>query len=1781
MEAESFRKISGAQQYEEAIQEITQAHLNDTRDIPEELRQMIIQENIDEACRLVDGPDLKISDETDSKLFNFDKTPDILPGGNMVNDRNDDNVNEAVAESGILAKSFSDEISKSMNEKPNVSSEQMDSLISISEVENEKHVFDSFDTDKGNITEEKAENMNDIFGILPKSKPSDVDGTFEQVTNNLINTGDEPLGKKITSDSTTVYKAPTQDIEDIFGTVNKPDEAARSDLAEENLDLLGFPVTVEIETHGENSSLVSEGARKITDIGDIEIEKDSESMIEEDVDYNDDEIKAASAKVDQSTIDLMVDVADISIEKDSESMIESDDDESDNENCSKAIEAGTMQLEGNNDNFFVEVSDDSGINKNDKDILVDITDISTEKESESMADSEHDTANVTALKDVEIDTGNVEGSGGETLIEGSVLTRENAKDLTVDVSDISIEKDSENMVESDSEIEHVEDSNGSDNKDDFNFAMDLRPIPKLKLGDFKKPFKDIVQITDNSISPDSSSSYASTSESESELITVKENVVSKESSPKHNVDDLLDISEEKFDEEKQECELLENKTRLGMEDNVNKKSEVQDLFDVNEQRFEDNIRDKNDGKIPNQDDSENESMNIGEISEQVNVNNGSSLNTENVLASGNMVQDPFSIFDDNFANIQGSGQEYKEGGTGTAAEENLESVSLVQDPFGFFNAQDIPQSASVEKGHDLSVKSSVDIMSSDNNFKFAFEEELPVNVNENDEAEASEKIEDRTVHDIVILEEIIDTAPEKKPESDEVTFNLDQLNESREAVGDNRNKNSDTKNSNIINIESNMSESVLTAETVSPVESALDDDVSGFYEVNPEKAMLDSVTDVMGGHSYETNLGENETGFYEVNPEMVASSASEGFGMLEDTKDSVQADEVAVAEKVGAGMFSPAESIEDESSSRVYQVTDGSAGQVENFKHGVKDSVEMLQNAPEINIEMATSSESSSNGSDSSPVNDTDVKTNKDCVREDILSESVGKLADEDKENIAVGNTGAPEISVEMTESTETVESRDSEVTGFYEMNASIEGTVLQNIEIGNMFSPIQSPNEEVFELDYEINPIMQVVSQDSVESENENSRNGSKKPFVRFATDDFPNSKVEKMAGTLVSEAFSEALETFSTQKRCINQQGESDTVRNETEDIENDNVIIGGFTDTNKVVEESTSVTFETSEFETGEIMDEIVNVADSLVNEAIISAIEVIMENPMEDFENEGIVDRGVFGIKDEVDSSDSDDSSTTTEGSYRINYSEDTSPILSPDKDAIAAPVELASLENHESASPTGETTAISAEITYPKEVTTSPEKDGVILSAGEANSASAEITSPDDVTSPVEDFSVDDSLSVQDSLDGTNETKIDGKIPRDGSYRSFSFPEFEECMDTDLGPVDTWKPDLVKSVQDRNEFGVDVQTAMSNEHGEKEKMPGLSRQETVVPDIIISTEDSPERDSGDEYFYAKYASSIVGVNVKVEEGSDDNKDVAENVKDDDDEIKDSSVGEEGLTDKEVEEVLHDNKFVAENVKDNDDNKDFYAEEVIPVGSIEGVKSFTEDESYKHGHDDFDANAETKAVEISDTLVPDETKTNDGTDDTDIGKDIPDLVVTLPVETEMVNTVNINTEAEVDSRKVEENIYVSEAVRTAEDWAVEKEISEKEIATNVSDRPQGENDLGVNEIGSKSRKPEVTKTPKVESPEVNNGDTGVNEHFETKNVYVSSKTDSEVADKETVGNTTEVEQVREADKVKTVKGGMLLKSRIRREIFHTSAGQMSVSVDPPSDSEQEEEQIKVSG
>lgn len=912
-----------------------------------------------------------------------------------------------------------------------------------------------------------------------------------------------------------------------------------------------------------------------------------------------------------------------------------------------------------------------------------------------------------------------------------------------------------------------------------------------------------------------------------------------------------------------------------------------------------------------------------------------------------------------------------------------------------------------------------------------------------------------------------------------------------------------------------MCESCSTVETLSPVETPHDEHASGFYEVNPasNNAMHD-----LSHSAFETNLGENQTGFYEINQDDSALTESTGtIGSMPEHKpvsgfyevnavqlelaiDKDNTNYLTIDDDYSDTSVSPLETPETEKMKAFCEINAHSLEkvieQVESLDLNVSLMVESTysddssvspmetpelehvtgfyemnasvsdvkigaetvplgpEDAPEINIELIASEESDNDSFDSETEPTFELSDHKSMEHERMMHENQEEMGETgvnvfdnqpvveknemtEADNDYVGNMSGdkemrdtasnvdgqcvrfdttPDITVEMQSSSDSTESQDSAEERFYEMNVEIqnvEGTMLQNIAIGNAFSPIDSPSEEVFNLEYEINPMVPDLSSDSSVEDDSEIRS---KPFVRFSdvNEKEIDEKVEQMADALVETALVEAIDSLQKQE-----------VKDSLE--------------INRIEEIAENVSLHDEIEDNGKYL----KLADELVNEAIKSAIEIVQDMKLKEDEPY-IVYEMASAMREDSDSSDSESSSTTTEGSYRIVNSVDMSPAVSPDREGVIG------TDSHH---------ARQDELFEPNNMVTIEGSENIDNTRAEANE-------------DISNIEMSQSENV-DNLQYVNDEN--GNIT-------------ENRMETDTNVIgdEGYVPDRMGSAEEQ-----------------KDKHKVFERQETIIPDIIISTEDDEnESEPKKEQIDSK---SEVEADILVD-----------------------------ITGNEAEAELDDASKVVEKIIDDIDKisewdklqeKETHKAEVIELTDENSTDAFV---AKQHG------------------FVADVVETIDNT-----------TIESLIQKEETIQKVTVEEESSL------ENITPFESDIHADIWQLQNESLPQNMSDNATSNQEQRQ---VNVLETSDNEYETTSGIKTEDKSIESR--GNNEVIMNTNDSVRSKE-------------TPYHSIKDLESEKEGKTGIKLRKGqmeyiTRKEIYYTSAGRMSISIDsvldPPNYAEQ---------
>ena len=400
------------------------------------------------------------------------------------------------------------------------------------------------------------------------------------------------------------------------------------------------------------------------------------------------------------------------------------------------------------------------------------------------------------------------------------------------------------------------------------------------------------------------------------------------------------------------------------------------------------------------------------------------------------------------------------------------------------------------------------------------------------------------------------------------------------------------------------------SETISPVETPEHEHAAGFYEVNPDPLQDKSLNMQSSGISetispVETQEHEHATGIYEVNPEP-----------LPDNSLNMQSSGLSET-------ISPVETPEHEHAKGFYEVNpESSQDKLLNMQSsGISETISPVETPEhehakgfyEVNPESSQEKTFNMQSSDMSlsPETISPVETPE--------HEQVGGFHEV---NPVVSFTSSDMLDNELGDTTEgEVKEED--------LNAQLQGTVLQNIAIGKISSPVDNPSEYNISENYKINPMIpDITIEEDVDVKSE-----------VFDITDLGLTKDEKfieMTTNLVQNVINGAIKYIVDMKQT-------------------------------SVVEKDTLSQYVVRE----EYLDPVSQVKTS-VNRHEISMFEqdVIDNVSLEAVHTNHITDRSeIEPYPADSDSDESVESSTTTEGSYRIINSHDTSPLNTPDTSTV--------------------------------------------------------------------------------------------------------------------------------------------------------------------------------------------------------------------------------------------------------------------------------------------------------------------------------------------------------------------------------------------------------------------------------------------------------------------------------------------------------------------------------
>ena len=367
------------------------------------------------------------------------------------------------------------------------------------------------------------------------------------------------------------------------------------------------------------------------------------------------------------------------------------------------------------------------------------------------------------------------------------------------------------------------------------------------------------------------------------------------------------------------------------------------------------------------------------------------------------------------------------------------------------------------------------------------------------------------------------------------------------------------------------------SETISPVETPEHEHAKGFYEVNTEPLQDKSLNMQSCGMQssgisetispVETPEHEHAKGFYDVNPDP-----------LQDKSLNMQS----------SGIFetiSPVETPEHDHSKGFYEVNPESS-QEKTFNMQSSD----MSLSPETISPVETPEHEHVDGFHE--VNPVISFTSSDTLDNELGDTTEGEVKEED-------------------------------------LNAQLQGTVLQNIALGKISSPVDNPSEYNISENYKINPMIpDITIEEDVDVKSD-----------VFDLADLGLTRDEKfieMTTNLVQNVINGAIKYIVDMKQT-------------------------------NVVEKDTLSQYVVRE----EYLDPVSQVKTSVNSHEVTMDEQELIDNVnLEAVHTNHIIDRSEFAAYPaDSDSDESVESSTTTEGSYRIINSRDTSPLNTPDTSAI--------------------------------------------------------------------------------------------------------------------------------------------------------------------------------------------------------------------------------------------------------------------------------------------------------------------------------------------------------------------------------------------------------------------------------------------------------------------------------------------------------------------------------
>ena len=438
------------------------------------------------------------------------------------------------------------------------------------------------------------------------------------------------------------------------------------------------------------------------------------------------------------------------------------------------------------------------------------------------------------------------------------------------------------------------------------------------------------------------------------------------------------------------------------------------------------------------------------------------------------------------------------------------------------------------------------------------------------------------------------------------------------------------------------------SETISLVETSEHEHATGFYEVNPDPLQDKSLTMQTSGISetilpVETPEHEHATGFFEVNPDslqdkslnMQSSGISETIspvetlehehatGFYEVNPDPLQDKSLNMQSSGISETISPVETPEHEHATGFFEVNpDPLQDKSLNMQtSGISETISPVE-TPE--------HEHAKGFYEVNPESSQEKTFNMQSSDMSLSPETISPVVTPEHEHVEGFHEVNPVISFTSSDTldNEFGNTTEGEVKE-EDLNAQLKGTVLQNIAIGKISSPVDNPSEYNISENYKINPMIpDITIEEDVDVKSE-----------VFDLTDLGLTRDEKfieMTTNLVQNVINGAIKYIVDMKQT-------------------------------SVVEKDTLSQYVVRE----EYLDPVSQVKTSVNRHEITMDEQVVIDNVnLEAVHTNHITDRSeIEPYPADSDSDESVESSTTTEGSYRIINSRDTSPLNTPDTSTI--------------------------------------------------------------------------------------------------------------------------------------------------------------------------------------------------------------------------------------------------------------------------------------------------------------------------------------------------------------------------------------------------------------------------------------------------------------------------------------------------------------------------------